>query len=104
LAIPEEKHHSWNINCLSNQEERKHSFVNVSDKGLENINRLNLGYDEAPFSYVTKIRSGSGPSTSNPFLVRFMHSVVNDNLSNWLGYDSLVSDNSSNPPLGGFNQ
>lgn len=55
------------------------------DKELENINRLNLGYDEAPFTYVTKL--------VNPRLqTKVMHSVVNDNLANWLGHDSLVSD------------
>ena len=45
-----------------------------------------MGYDEAPFQYVTKVRE------QEMFKINFMHSVVNNNLANWVGVDSLIED------------
>ena len=53
------------------------------DWEIEHLNRLNLGYDEAPFTYWTHINNGENT---------LMHSVVNDNIANWFGHDSLVAD------------
>ena len=48
------------------------------------LNRLNLAYDEVPFVFKTTLQDGQSVT---------MHSVLNDNIANWLGHDSLVSDN-----------
>ena len=59
------------------------------------INRLNLGYNEAAFSFKT-------PLLVNPSFP--VHSVVSDNLGNWLGYDSLVADGANHPPAFNLDQ
>ena len=88
LQIPEDKFQVWGFKINDIQEPRDFNIApspQVCDWDLQNLNRLNLGYDEAPFTYLTKF----GPE--NAF--KIMHSVVNDNIANWLGHDSLVSDN-----------
>ena len=45
-----------------------------------------LAFDETPFTYLTSTMKNKN---------HVMHSVVNDNIANWLGYDSLVADNSN---------
>jgi hypothetical protein len=47
------------------------------------MGRMNRGYDESPIQYA--IKGG-----------RQMYAVVNDNLANWFGEDSLVSDCNNN--------
>jgi hypothetical protein len=89
-GIPEERFQPWGLPLKSNKGVVKGlSAAAAADRELENLNRLNLGYDEAPFSTVVNLREDA-------FKPRFMHSVESTNLANWIGIDSLIeSDHQS---------
>lgn len=80
FSLPEDHVSPWDLNLDLPQDIK----LAPSSVALDvPINRLNLGYNEAPFSFKTPLMANS----SFP-----VHSVVSDNLGNWLGYDSLIAD------------
>ena len=81
FSLPEDHVSPWDLNLDLPQDNQ------LAPSQDTPINRLNLGYNEAAFSF----------KTVNPSFP--VHSVVSDNLGNWLGYDSLVADGANQAPV-----